>query len=878
MAVAVLVIGLAALCVITATQEVPLLSNLNKPQRRLHSNASTAFVDCAFQSVGENSLYYAMDLQPGLDCINQVKVAYAAAILHVTSLADVFQEFYVYVDIAKDPLASPQSIPFNFSVFPEKIDLVGGLRELARSWHKNQSLGLVDVVLPVNELFNRLRDAHVWSTGIGRDGSPGAEFGNVLQQFKVALRDTHTNDLVWTLEVSPSAKGKPTGTVSYSTYSIGANATNATVHEVRSIDGKPFLSWLTTTFATNPAFPLPYKSVGSRINRLLDAFASGASFSLSRLGNISSVANKTYKVKFTDGSISEWKWVLATWNANITSELPQVVKVINTPGPPYQALVKAYEQYMKLSNPMPTPTSSRRRQLLDSNVHSICCNSNGDPVGEYWVQPGEYAVWKLESFDFYPEVYVEAWRHLVNMSKEGGVTNLLLDVTSNGGGIVQTAWYGDKALYPGIAPNKVDSILGPAAQYLIANGLDIYEQNQSTMSFVSNSTWVDMHIAALNNNRTAIQNLVKESFDILQFMSTVFNESSRNQFLQGCGFDLLDCRVVWNYMDQATTEIREDVLAIASNGSALTVPMFKDIVKILLESLRLVTPFGPAGYDPLQALVTSDGLPGLTPMAPVYHVRGGINGTYTPTWEPTNDARYQSFLALRAKEFGINASGLDPKNVLWDAGVPGFEAPIHPFKKIIAVGNGMCGSSCDQFTRTAWLYSLTHPEAATFRFVTFGGTGKKEDISPTEFGAGNVINNDYVTQGLAYFALSSILALWTGQDKLEALLVQSWEKMPLYPFGNTLTPTYSQTEIYQHELGPNSLPWEYYLVPTDYYIKKWYTNTFLSGSGLPQLYSDAAKFFDKLPAPKPQPRSKSRKSRGSVAPKTTRRSLRDRNF
>ena len=79
-----------------------------------------------------------------------------------------------------------------------------------------------------------------------------------------------------------------------------------------------------------------------------------------------------------------------------------------------------------------------------------------------------------------------------------------------------------------------------------------------------------------------------------------------------------------------------------------------------------------------------------------------------------------------------------------------------PFTQVLALGNGLCGSSCDTFSRTAWFYrygstselivsfhtlftssclpssllSKNNKSAASFRFVTIGGSGSPE-ITPT---------------------------------------------------------------------------------------------------------------------------------------------------
>jgi len=55
-----------------------------------------------------------------------------------------------------------------------------------------------------------------------------------------------------------------------------------------------------------------------------------------------------------------------------------------------------------------------------------------------------------------------------------------------------------------------------------------------------------------------------------------------------------------------------------------------------------------------------------------------------------------------------------------------------PFKQILALGNGLCGSSCDTFSRSSWFYSKNNPKATLFRFVTTGGGGSPS-IPPTRW-------------------------------------------------------------------------------------------------------------------------------------------------
>ena len=44
--------------------------------------------------------------------------------------------------------------------------------------------------------------------------------------------------------------------------------------------------------------------------------------------------------------------------------------------------------------------------------------------------------------------------------------------------------------------------------------------------------------------------------------------------------------------------------------------------------------------------------------------------------------------------------------------------PDHPFRQILAVTDGTCGSTCAHITINSYLYSLVHPEATVIRYVS----------------------------------------------------------------------------------------------------------------------------------------------------------------
>ena len=97
--------------------------------------------------------------------------------------------------------------------------------------------------------------------------------------------------------------------------------------------------------------------------------------------------------------------------------------------------------------------------------------------------------------------------------------------------------------------------------------------------------------------------------------------------------------------------------------------------------------------------------------------RGGGNETYT------NKFYLEDFAT-------IGVDNVTSAPIFQMFGVP----PFSPFKQIIAVGDGFCGSTCAQFSTMAWTYSKLHPNKPTFKFATYGGTGKSADLTPTRYG------------------------------------------------------------------------------------------------------------------------------------------------
>lgn len=168
------------------------------------------------------------------------------------------------------------------------------------------------------------------------------------------------------------------------------------------------------------------------------------------------------------------------------------------------------------------------------------------------------------------------------------------------------------------------------------------------------------------------------------------------------------------------------------------------------------------------------------------------------------------------------------------------EGVENPFSDILFLSDGLCGSSCDTASRTAYMLSqrmehgtLEAPGSIPkIRFVTFGGLGgsassAKRSLSATAYPGGNVMS---AVMGLLYnpvfsaAALGYLAATWAGLQQMKAQIDVFRQRIPQYPFFWEQLPKYPQSEMYQNALGMDALPSEYYFFPTDLFLPEWFAN------------------------------------------------------
>merc|ERR1719284_539131 len=103
-------------------------------------------------------------IEEALRCMDEAMVIPSAnASIFLESQANFVENYYVFSSIARDPGSIVQTNPFNLKVYDGKVDLVGGLRQLAQEYKNdpNVSVPFARLLGKSNDLFVQSRDQHL---------------------------------------------------------------------------------------------------------------------------------------------------------------------------------------------------------------------------------------------------------------------------------------------------------------------------------------------------------------------------------------------------------------------------------------------------------------------------------------------------------------------------------------------------------------------------------------------------------------------------------------------------------------------------------------------------------------------------------------------
>ncbi|KAF4657714.1 hypothetical protein FOL47_008324 [Perkinsus chesapeaki] len=136
------------------------------------------------------------------------------------------------------------------------------------------------------------------------------------------------------------------------------------------------------------------------------------------------------------------------------------------------------------------------------------------------------------------------------------------------------------------------------------------------------------------------------------------------------------------------------------------------------------------------------------------------------------------------------------------------------WSEVSFVTDGNCGSACSMFTQTLQLSGA----ATAFTF----GSLADQPMDVSSFGGGNVLQYDDIAPMLN---IASHLGNWAtfGRSEWSQITRESWVNRPM-PFPTAAQASYTWNIELAQQLGPNSLPRQFYRIPGHKHLNMWARN------------------------------------------------------
>lgn len=801
--------------VVTASIDTEPVQELRSLQDKAISFAPIDFPACSFESAYQNSesnrTY--VPLSEYYSCISSFRLDQENATQYLESLINVTRDYYVFGDIAVDSLDSvPTTTMFDFPIYngtrEGRVDLMEEMGALVAEV-KSEGAKL-DLFLRVNDIYSKLLDAHV-----------------IINQdiYTAEMLDNNVVNLV------PSDKARlhvayPTDDGEFMLMADITDENNRTeTKQIQTIDGMEPMDFFIETSSTSP-FNSPYKSLGPRIQALIKGITNGIIYSSL---NLSRVFRDSYKIVYADGTSSKWLML---------KEIPSPVSRKDTKLEIEEALTEPgelYRSYDEATKRISTAFSQRQRHQRkiearlvgeDRQLQELLSNSSSIGFTTYSFEAGSigfavsdgYAVLKVDSFESYDESkMLKAWNDLTNEAEAKGVTNLIIDIIGNGGGVVSLGYQLVQLMYPSAnwrdLANKHDILDSPSLKVYREQVRPILDSIGQVIRGKSDDSFGNLQsiLVDLNNDPDILVSKFNQIVKVLYAMDAL----------------------VPNYINGPFGNTSSILESILENISSRTPPrILENEFQTILYEISNLDGNG-IGLDSAGTFTTTE------ENSPVEQIRGGIARNYS-------DAFYQ----------------YDPTTfILWQSRVLQLENPFQ-FKQYIILGDGNgIGSTANTFQTTAVEYSKSHTGSVAPTYtLSYGGSGQKEDAAVTQFAGGSVKTADLSAMYLPTFLLLSMAILLEGVEIYDISVVNdiliSYDSSvpePCY-FCNQM-PRITFVEMYSVLVGTNSIPMEYVNQRPDFYIKQWPTYThFLDdsdlsdlNSDLPELYRSAKEFFNENP-------------------------------
>lgn len=635
------------------------------------------------------------------------------------------------------------------------------------------------------------------------------------------------------------------------------------ISRVDTMNGKTVAQFV-LDLANSPALGIPFQSVGARVNALMALGAQslvGGSvtnkyqfryflFNLYSSGRPSDILPDSFPVTYVDGTQETFYTVAVnplldpyvpysssyqqSSSSMVQINRTQVEAVLNEPGDSFLNFRNVIGQINNATSSTGTlnrtllqqeaswpnvELAGATRRLANSSssgstqlyawdkVLNFSDVINGGMVSAAAYKIGnDYAVLKVESFAIDPVDAHAIWGNLTLAAKAQGVTKLLIDISNNGGGILQTGNALAVSMFPKISykwfENQFDLNYNDPMRVWLDKVYPVIRDVDNVAT-----TWSDSQLQTLISSMSQAQrNALKVT---------------ANAMLQFCNANCQDFQTECQGCSLLVT-LRQAVTAFLSSSTPSTLRQLID------EATTVATNIQP--------------------------------------WTVTQGGSYllqNGDLAMREINRGGVLSNLTEQvayftqNEFFDASTAALDLD-HSFGEYVIVSNGVSGSTTaifQTFVTQLWKnrdQSLVQSSVIT---CTYGGTSNGSDTTLTGYPASVQdvqIENPLVTDG-ALFMLEALLPPNSTITSQVTAARQDFENALYFPpyFADSL-PRLPVVNYYDNFMEPGAMPLQYVDMPPDQHIPILFQAVTLADSyDLDQLYTYASQYFTAVPTLNP---------------------------
>jgi hypothetical protein len=586
---------------------------------------------------------------------------------------------------------------------------------------------------------------------------------------------------------------------------------------VKSIDGQDPMQWLLHNIVEVSTFALPYKSVGARMNALLQRAQKALLFGFSELGDLSGLQTEPIPVTYanehgTSLKTSNWQWQVyittegtgcgadgsclqrtlsdmltsASASGSYASQLDSAMQFLQ------QDLGKELLNVSNFSGVMVEDMGKQplRRLFADGAMDSVTAASNVSAM--HWIiEPvngsDTYGYWAIQE-------------------DSAGRKYVVLKLTS----FMLCKAYGH------VIPPELDLCTGDAAEIAVR---DLFDESWAALVKEASAQNVTRLLVDWVGNGGGDVDL---AWDFVRWMMPevsfpeIMGENDRpmgDAFEKYREMNLLPL-IMFGEIEAWKNDRAQQVRSDPDRLQNLTVNILK-----LLQVAKDLDLLDEAELEDTAQLIRSGQI-----KATFDHLSNQIrhldpfrtNLEFDAYQYPQKVQRGRQFKTFTAKYVVYPLSNRSHRN---------------PFTDTLFLSDGLCGSSC--YIAAGTSYVLARKYRKSIRMISFGGVGgsteyARKTLSATSFPGGNVENdgvNEVFKPILKWSMLAASLANLAGLDDMLPVLGNFVEYIiSIVPYWANQLPGFTQSEMFQPSIGKDALPAEYIFMPIDIYLPQWYYN------------------------------------------------------